>query len=147
MSGWAGVREPLACVGFCFAHEIVGYVIPDLEKEIVILSMNRTNRNEARESSLVGNAAPMSANSRYGLARAWRARLRRAGHYDSVPSCHESPPDSAGSTSPPAAVAGGTSTTSVSDSVTVTSSLRRSLNPPASLRLTGRMIGHWHHCQ
>ena len=50
-----------------FAHEIVVYIIPDLEKEIVILSMNRTNRNE--ESSLVGNAAPMSANSRYELSR------------------------------------------------------------------------------
>ena len=34
----------MACVGFWFAHEIVGYIIPDLEKEIVILSMNRTNR-------------------------------------------------------------------------------------------------------
>ena len=65
MIGWAGVREPLACVGFWFAHEIVGHIIPDLEKEIVILSMNRTIRNE--DSSLVGNAAPMSANSRYGL--------------------------------------------------------------------------------
>ena len=50
MSGWAGVREPepLACIGFWFAQEIVGYIIPDLdsEKEIVILAMNRTNRNE-----------------------------------------------------------------------------------------------------
>ena len=35
----------MACVGFWFAHEIVGYIIPDLEKKIVILSMNRTNRN------------------------------------------------------------------------------------------------------
>ena len=61
VSGWAGIREPLACVGFWFAHEIVGYIIPDLEKEIVILSTNCTNRNE--ESRLVGNAAPMSANS------------------------------------------------------------------------------------
>ena len=38
---------------------IEGYLIPDLEKEIVILSMNRTNCNE---SSLVGNAAPITIN-------------------------------------------------------------------------------------
>ena len=51
--------EPLACVGFGSdgAHEIVGYIIPDLEKVIVILSMNRTNRNEELESSLVGRAS------------------------------------------------------------------------------------------
>ena len=54
------------CVGFWFAHEIVGHIVPDLEKEIVILSMNRKIHNE--ESSLVGNAAPMSANSCHGYA-------------------------------------------------------------------------------
>ena len=65
MSGWAGVREPLACVGFWFAHEIVGYIIPDLEKELVIVSMYHTTRNEEPSLVQVGNAAPMSANFRY----------------------------------------------------------------------------------
>ena len=45
----------------------MGYTIPDLDMEIVILSLNHTNSNEESLAvSLVGNAAaPMSANARY----------------------------------------------------------------------------------
>ena len=62
----------MACVGFWFAHEIVGFIIPDLEKKIVILSMNLTlrvaiaMRNRVR-GSLATGAAPKSesTNCRY----------------------------------------------------------------------------------
>ena len=37
-----GTDDAPAFSGFWFAHEIVGYISPDLEKEIVILSMYRT---------------------------------------------------------------------------------------------------------
>ena len=33
LMGWALILEPLACVGFWFAHEVVGYTFPDLDKD------------------------------------------------------------------------------------------------------------------
>ena len=38
---WAGFREPLACVGFWFAHQFVVCIIPDLETE----SSNHINKS------------------------------------------------------------------------------------------------------
>ena len=66
----------------------MGYTIPDLDMEIVILSLNHTNSNE--ESSLVGNAAPMSANSRYVIEDLVTNTLENAPQMPDTPTSNRS---------------------------------------------------------
>ena len=84
----------MACVGFWFAHEIVGFIIPDLEKKIVILSMNLTlrvaiaMRNRVRGSLATLPLSPSQPTVVIAGRRRAKTASRIPGRRRRRPGCH-----------------------------------------------------------